>query len=107
MTAPAAAESARGAFGITVAVTADGWFNPTVRSAKVAKVQPELPAARAGVAVGDQVVEVDGRRVPGANASDLAPLAQGKRVGEPVELLLARPDGSHYRVRLVAVSATR
>lgn len=97
----------RGVFGVTVAVTADGWFNPTVRTARIERVEPGLPAARAGVSAGDEVIEVDRRRIPGAKAADLAPLAKGKQVGEQVALVLVRSDGSHYRVQLTAVPSAR
>lgn len=103
----AASASARGVFGVTVSVTADGIFDPTVRVARIARVEPGLPAARAGVAVGDEVLEVDRRRIPGARAADLAPLAKGKQVGEALLLVLARSDGSRYQVQLTAVPAAR
>ncbi len=96
------AEPARGVFGVTVAVTGNGVFSPTIESARVADVQPGLPAHRAGIAKGDQVLELDGRRIPGATARELAPLAQGKRVGESLAVRLQRPDGSAYAVILVA-----
>lgn len=96
------AEPARGVFGVTVAITGNGVFNPTIESARVAEVQPGLPAHRAGIAKGDQVLELDGRRIPGAAARELAPLAQGKRVGESLAVRLQRPDGSAYAVILVA-----
>ena len=103
----AAAQADRGVFGITIAVTAEGLFNPTVQVARVVQVDPALPAARAGIAVGDQVLVVDGRRIPGATAGDLAPLAQGKRIGESVALVLGRPDGKQYAVQLTAVPPNR
>jgi S1-C subfamily serine protease len=103
----AANAAVRGVFGVTVSVTADGLFNPTVRVARITRVEPGLPAARAGVLAGDEVIEVDHRRIPGARAADLAPLAQGKRVGDEVMLVLARSDGSHYKVRLTAVPSAR
>ncbi|HET7793284.1 MAG TPA: PDZ domain-containing protein [Rhizobacter sp.] len=89
-------------FGVTVAITADGWLNPTVRTAKVTQVQPGLPAHRAGIAAGDEVLELDGKRIPGATAGDLAPLAKGKRVGERLAVMLQRPNGTAYTAVLVA-----
>jgi C-terminal processing protease CtpA/Prc len=103
----AVADPGRGVFGLTVAVTAEGLFNPTVQVARVARVDPALPAAKAGIAVGDQVLVVDGKRIPGAKAGELAPLAQGKRAGEQVALVLARADGSQYAVQLTAVRPGR
>lgn len=98
-----AADDALGVFGMTVAVRAEGMLRPRISAARIVDVRQGLPAARAGVAAGDQVLEVDGTRVPGASAAELAPLSQGKRVGERIRLLLARPDGATYSVDLVAV----
>lgn len=100
----AAAEPANGVFGVTITITTDGIFNPTVQSAKIVKVFEGLPAAKAGLAVGDEVLEVDGQRIPGATAHELAPLTKGKKVGESVALVFARPGKGHYTVELVAVT---
>lgn len=98
-----AADDALGVFGVTVAVRAEGILRPRIGAARIVEVRQGLPAARAGVVAGDQVLEVDGTRVPGASAAELAPLSQGKRVGERIRLVLARPDGAAYAVDLVAV----
>ena len=101
------AEGERGVFGVTVAITADGLLNPTVRSAKITHVRRDLPAHRAGVSPGDEVLELDGKRIPGASATDLAPLAKGKRVGERLTITLQRPDGKSYSAVLVAEQPSR
>jgi S1-C subfamily serine protease len=98
-----AAEPAHGVYGVTVAVRAEGVLRPRISSARIVDVRSGLPAARAGVVAGDEVLEVDCTTVRGAAAADLAPLSQGKRVGERIRLLLARPDGATYAVDLVAV----
>jgi S1-C subfamily serine protease len=46
------------------------------------------PAARAGVIVGDVVLELDGHRL--ATPEDLLDLLQGDRVGRPVALRILR-----------------
>lgn len=95
-------EPERGVFGVTVAISAEGWLRPTIRAAHIVQVQPGMPAHRAGIASGDEVLELDGRRIPGAAAADLAPLAQGKRIGETLSVLLRRPGGDSYRAVLTA-----
>lgn len=100
----ASAEPAKGVFGVTITITADGIFNPTVQSAKIVKVFDGFPAAKAGISVGDEVLEVDGQRIPGATAHQLAPLTKGKKVGEIVSLALTRPGRGLYTVKLVAVA---
>jgi putative serine protease PepD len=94
-------EPAKGTIGITLSVSADGVLVPSVREVSVLKVTPEGPAAKAGIAAGDKVVEVDGKRVAGASALQLAPLAKGKRPGESVSVVLQRPDGTVYRTVVV------
>lgn len=88
--APRAQSTERGVFGLSVEIAGDGVFNPVIARARVTSVRPGFPAARAGLRVGDELLEVDGRRVPGATARDLAPLARGKRVGESVAVRVQR-----------------
>lgn len=102
--ANSAADPANGIFGITVTISADGVFNPTIQKAEIVEVIAGLPAAKAGLAIGDEVLEVDGQRIPGATAKELAPLTKGKKVGSPVGIVLKRPDGQSYTVTLIAVA---
>lgn len=92
----------RGDFGFIVHVETEGFFlDPTLRTITVEKVHPQSPAARNGVLVGDQVIEVEGLSVDGRKAKDIAPLVE-KSVGESLHLRLKRPSGEQYRVELVA-----
>jgi C-terminal processing protease CtpA/Prc len=102
--APARADEPKGTFGLTVAVDADGFFlNPTVKSVTVQKVEPKSPAANAGIAAGDQIVEAEGRTVAGAKARELEPM-MSKKPGQALHLLLKRPKGESYKVTLIAVA---
>ncbi len=60
------------------------------RGALVAQVQPDSPAARAGVKVGDVIVEFDGHAI--AEASDLPPLVGTTAIGSSTPLKVMR-DG--------------
>jgi hypothetical protein len=51
-----------------LAIDAEGIFNPKLRSLKIEKVFPASPTAKAGLAVGDTIVEVEGIVVEGATA---------------------------------------
>lgn len=88
--------------GLSVSVSADGFFNPTIKSLKVAKVDPGGPAALAGIAPGDEIVEIEGIAVPGAKGDRLRPLMT-RNAGEVTNMVLVRPSGEKYRARLVAV----
>lgn len=102
--APAQAEEAKGFFGLTVAVDADGFFlNPTLKTITIQKVEPKSPAANAGIASGDQIVEAEGRTVAGTKARELQPI-MSKQPGQALHLLLKRPKGESYKATLIAVA---
>jgi S1-C subfamily serine protease len=65
----------------------NGW------GAVIAAVQPDSPAARAGLRAGDVVTEVNGR--PVQTASSLRARLGVLPVGETVELNVQRDDGMH------------
>lgn len=98
-----AAQAADAGFlGLGVAVDGDGVpWNPTLKSAKVVKVVPRSPAEQAGVAVGDQIVEVAGRTVAGAKARELQPALQ-LAVGQRLSLVLKKASGELKAVSLMA-----
>jgi C-terminal processing protease CtpA/Prc len=102
--APAQAKEAEGFFGLAVTVHGEGFFlNPTVRSVTVKKVEPKSPAANAGIAAGDQIVEAEGRTIAGAKARELEPM-MNKKPGQALHLLLKRPKGESYKATLIAVA---
>ncbi|MEW2417780.1 S41 family peptidase [Streptomyces sp. NPDC046866] len=61
-------------------------------SIAVAKVQPDSPAARAGLRAGDRLTGVDGRTVTGLAVTEVVALLRGE-AGTPVVLRLSR-DGA-------------
>jgi C-terminal processing protease CtpA/Prc len=101
--APARADDAKGFFGLEVAVDGEGFFlNPTLRTITIQKVVPKSPAAQAGIAAGDQIIEVEGRTVAGTKGRALEPLMR-KKVGEALHLL-KRPNGGSFKAILIAVA---
>jgi C-terminal processing protease CtpA/Prc len=98
------ADDASGYFGLKVRVDGSGFFlNPTITTATIENVAPDTPAAQAGVRAGDQIVEVEGHRVPGSKVKEVAPLME-KQVGQSLTLKLRRPSGEEYSARMVAVA---
>lgn len=91
----------RGSFGFVAKVEADGIFNPTLKSVFVQSVQTGMPAAIAGIAAGDSIIEVEGVRVSGAKASAMADRMK-KKPGEHLVLKLLRANGDSYVVTLTA-----
>jgi len=76
----------------------NGW------GAVIAEVQPESPAARAGLRAGDVVTEVNGR--PVQTASSLRARLGVLPVGEAVVLSVRRDDGAHtIRARIGEIEA--
>ena len=74
-------------------------LNPTVRSVVIDKVKANSPATAHGIRVGDEIIEAEGRIVPGGRAIQLISILN-KRPGELLQLRLRRPDGSTYLVRI-------
>jgi C-terminal processing protease CtpA/Prc len=95
------ADGALGTFGFVVKVETDGIFNPRLKSVIVVSVIPGLPAAAAGIAAGDSVLQVEGKPIAGAAASDMAALMK-KAPGDKL-LLKLRRGGDEYTVSLTAV----
>jgi C-terminal processing protease CtpA/Prc len=99
----ATAAEERGTFGVKLNVAGEGFFlNPTLKSVTVESVLPSSPAAGAGIAAGDQIIEADGHAVVGARARDLQPVLS-KRIGESIRLRLRRANGEEYEASMVAV----
>jgi C-terminal processing protease CtpA/Prc len=98
---PAASEEAAGTFGFVAKVDADGVFNPRLKSVLIQSVVPGGPAAAAGIAAGDVVLEVEGRPVAGAAASEMSKLMK-KAPGQKLALKLKRAGGEAYLVELTA-----
>jgi C-terminal processing protease CtpA/Prc len=104
MVAPAFAEDAKGFFGLTVAIDGEGFFlNPTLKSVTVQKVALNSPAANAGIAPGDQILEAEGRKIAGTKAKELQPIMT-KKIGQALHLLLKRPKGESYKATLIAIA---
>ena len=98
------AEEDSGALGFSIEVDGEGFFlNPTLRSVTIVAVASPSPAASAGIAPKDQIVEAEGHAIVGAKARDLEPLIK-RKVGQSVHLKLKRPSGEEYAVTLVAVA---
>lgn len=97
----AAGAAERGYFGLAVSVDADGFFNPTLKAVTVSKVTPRSPAAKAGVEVGDLIVEVEGQTVAGLKADDLKPFMQ-LNIGEATRFVMKRSSGEVVLRVLVA-----
>ena len=90
-----------GWFGFALAIDADGILNPKLRSIKIDKIFPASPAAKAGLAAGDMIVEIEGVVVEGAKTETLKAALQ-KSVGETLRLKIKRGTDAAQDVYLIA-----
>ena len=91
-----------GYFGMSVAVDGEGFFlNPTLKTIRIEKVVPNSPAAKAGIAPGDFLIEIEGYPVAGTKADVLKPYMQ-REVGKSTRLLVKKTGGEVVSVVLVA-----
>jgi C-terminal processing protease CtpA/Prc len=96
-----------GTFGVGILVRGSGFIlNPTIREVVITELEKDMPAEKAGVTIGDSLLEVSGRTVQGAKASEIRPLLL-RPVGESVMLKLRRATGEEYSVSLVAAAKRR
>ena len=95
--------SEKGWFGFALEIDAEGIsLNPKLRSIKIVKVLPNSPAAKAGLAPGDNILEMEGIVVAGAQANALKSATQ-KSVGETLRLKFRRGADAPREISLVAV----
>ncbi len=99
-----AAEQGRATYGFKVKVDAASLsLNPVIAAVIVDQVKPGSPAAAAGIVAGDEILQAEGREVPGARADDVKPLMR-RNVGDPLVLKLRRADGSVYEAHMIGVA---
>ena len=99
---PASAEFRRGRLGFTVYVEVDGSYaKPILKSVHVQEIEPGSPAEAGGLKVDDEIVQVQGQPLVGANARDVAAIVQVPP-GERLRLVVRGSDGAERRVTIVA-----
>ena len=99
---PAAADTSRGRLGFTVYVQVDGTYAmPVLKSVHVQEIEPGSPAESAGLKIDDQILTVQGKRLEGANAREIAAMVQVPP-GARLRLVVRSPDGAERHVTIVA-----
>jgi len=100
--APAAADGTRGRLGFTVYVEVDGSYaKPILKSVHVQEIEPGSPAEAGGLKLDDQILQVQGKPLAGANARDVAAMVQVPP-GAKLRLVVRSTDGAQRHVTLVA-----
>jgi len=100
---PAAAlDPHRGRLGFTVYVEVDGsYLKPVLKSVWVQEIEPGSPAEAGGLKVEDEILQVQGKSLVGANARDVAAMVQVPP-GSKLRLVVRSNDGARRHVTIVA-----
>ncbi len=80
-------------------------WNSAINRLVVLKVQAGGPAEKAGMRVGDEILEVDGMKVPGRSRREVFQTLRNKDAGKPVTFKVAsdKGKGPAHDVRIVPV----
>ena len=96
------ASDKRASFGFGTGVEASGsFFNPTLKKVWIAKIMPDSPAERAGAAVGDVILAMNEKDIPGASGKDMKALMQSFKPGDHLRLKVER-EGKDAIIDIVA-----
>ena len=94
----------KGWFGFALTIDAEGIsLNPKLRSITIHKILPNSPAAKAGLAPGDNILAMEGIVVAGTPANTLKAATQ-KSVGETLRLKFRRGADAPRDISLVAAA---
>ena len=86
--------------GFKLDVSVSGFFSPEVTKAVIKSVVKGSSAEQEGIQVGQEVVAIDGCKIPGCPASK-AKKALQKQVGENVVLSMLKPTGEAYEATII------
>jgi len=101
--APAVA-LAKPLLGFGIAVATDGFFSTTLAEVKVTKVQAGSASEKAGLRVGDLIVEMNGKPIKGANGMEMKKALGSVKSGETVVLKIQRAEQGVLPIRILAGS---
>ena len=81
------------AIGLSLSVETDGMFSTTLKKVTITAVKPGLPAEKAGLLVGDDVVAANDIPIAGTPGSKLSGLMENARPGDHLKLRVHRASG--------------
>ncbi len=91
---------AKGSIGLAADVAVDGVFSPEIVTFTIKSVDADSPADKAGIMVGQQVLAIDGCKIPGCPAR-MAKKLMAKAPGEALPLRVKKADGSEALITIV------
>lgn len=90
--------------GFGVAVATNGFLSSKLAEVKVASVQVGSPSERAGLQVGDLIVEMNGKAIKGANGPAMRKTLVSIKSGEVLKLKVLRAGKGVFALEIVAGS---
>lgn len=93
---------AKGRLGFGVAVATDGFLSATLSEVKVASVRAGSPAEKAGLMVGDLIVELNGKAIKGSSGPAMKKTLGAVKPGEHLLLKVQRVSKGLLVIDIVA-----
>lgn len=90
--------------GFAVAVATDGFFSTTLAEVKVASVQAGSPSEKAGLKVGDLILEMGGKPIKGASGLGMKKVLGDVKPGEHLLLKVQRAGEGVLVIDIIAGS---
>lgn len=79
--------------GISLSIETDGFFSTTLKKVTVTAVKPGLPAEKAGVQAGDEIVAANDIPIAGTPGSKLKGVMEDAKPGDHLKLRVHRGSG--------------
>jgi len=93
LAAAAAHAAGKPVIGISFSIETDGFFSTTLKKVTVAAVKPGLPAEKAGVLAGDEIVAANDIPIAGTPGGKLKDVLENARPGDHLKLRVHRASG--------------
>jgi C-terminal processing protease CtpA/Prc len=90
LAAAAAQAAGKPSIGFSLSVETDGLFSTTLKKVTVTGVKPGLPADKAGLQAGDEIVSANGIPIAGTPGSKLSALMDNAKPGDHLKLRVHR-----------------
>ncbi len=89
----AAQAAGKPSIGFSLSVETDGFFSTTLKKVTITAVKPGLPAEKAGLQVGDEIVAADDIPIAGTPGGKLSDLMNNAKPGDHLKLRVHRGSG--------------
>ena len=90
LAASAAHAAGKPSIGLSFSIETDGMFSTTLKKVTVTAVKPGLPAEKAGVLAGDEVVAANDIPIAGTPGGKLKDVLENAKPGDHLKLRLLR-----------------